>query len=141
MKAAYENYTREKHYKEIVVEGKRPKVSKSWPFVIKNLLERSWHKQPSERPTFGAICELIRFGLPNNLEDSERTADLLTKSYKSMHGCDDAEETEHEHNPDASKSDSPSDSLSQSIRIKSPHLDLHKHQNHTALPVKAVVEE
>lgn len=136
LKPAYENYTREKHYKEIVVEGKRPKVPKSCPFVIKNLLERSWHKQPLERPTFGAVCELIRFGLPDNIEDSERTANLLIKSYKSLRGCYD---DEAEHNDEILESEIPSDSLSQSIRIKSPQLDLHKHCSHNAIP--GVVEE
>ena len=40
LKAAFEHYTREKHYKDVIVEGKRPKVSKSWPFVIQDLLNR-----------------------------------------------------------------------------------------------------
>jgi len=134
LKAAYESYTREKHYKEIVVEGKRPKVPKSCPFVIKDLLERSWHKQPSERPTFGAVCELIRFGMPDYLEDSGRTA----KSYKSLRGGYD---DETDHHDEILESDTPSDSLSQSIRIKSPHLDLHKHHSQNAIPAIGVVEE
>ena len=134
LKAAYESYTREKHYKEIVVEGKRPKVPKSCPFVIKDLLERSWHKQPSERPTFGAVCELIRFGMPDYNEDSGRT----TKSYKSLRGGYD---DEADHHDEILESDTPSDSLSQSIRIKSPHLDLHKHHSQNAIPAIGVVEE
>ena len=34
LKTAFEKYSRQRHYKEIIVEGKRPKLSRSWPFVV-----------------------------------------------------------------------------------------------------------
>jgi hypothetical protein len=93
LRDAYENYSRNKHYKEVVVEGKRPKIFKSWPSVISNLIERSWHKQPIERPTFTAICELIKFGIPYEFVASGRSDDLLMRSYNSKHG--DIDESYH----------------------------------------------
>lgn len=124
--AAFEKYTREKHYKEIIVEGKRPKVYKSWPFLIKNLLQRCWHKVPSERPTFQAICELIKFGLPVDDDDgSGRSTELMLRSYRSNHGRDDncrAGVVEPEHKDEFTDGN---DSLSQSIRIKSSRLNKH----------------
>lgn len=141
LKAAFDKYTREKHYKEGVVEGKRPKVSKSWPFVIKNLLERCWHAQPLERPSFQAVCELIKMGLPDELESSERSDDLMLRSYRSTHGRVDVGESEHieESMHEIMVPDAPSDSLSQSIRIKSPVL--HHHHGRKALPTQVLVEE
>jgi serine/threonine protein kinase len=73
LKPAFFGYSREKHYKEVVVEGKRPKIPKSWPFVTRNLLERCWAPDPSERPSFQAVLQLIRFGLPDDKIGSERS--------------------------------------------------------------------
>ena len=83
LRVAYEKYSRNKHYKEVVVEGKRPKTSKSWPSMINDLIEGCWHKQPLERPSFTAVCELLRFGIPSELTASGRSDDLSMRSYKS----------------------------------------------------------
>ena len=126
LKAAFEHYTREKHYKDVIVEGKRPKVSKSWPFVIQDLLNRGWAKQPTERPTFQAVCELIKFGLPSEMEASERSDDLLLRSFRSTGRRDSEIAVEQSaHDPNSSNhiiSESPSDSLSQSVHVKSKNL-------------------
>jgi hypothetical protein len=121
LRDAYEKYSREKHYKEVVVEGKRPKISKSWPSVICNLIERCWHRQPSERPSFTAVCQLIKFGIPSEIAASDRSDDLKMRSYKSKQG--DVDESYHtDESNDHMKFDTPllsfSDSLSRSIRIK-----------------------
>lgn len=93
LRDAYENYSRNKHYKEVVVEGKRPKIPKSWSSVINNLIKRCWHKQPLERPSFTAVCELIKFGIPNEFAASGRSDDLLMRSYKSKQGGVDTSES------------------------------------------------
>lgn len=85
-----------------------------------------------ERPTFQAVCELIKFGLPSELEASERSDDLLLRSFRSTgrRGSEIAVE-QSAHDPDNSNhtddsnhidSESPSDSLSQSIHVKSKNL-------------------
>lgn len=136
LKEAFEKYSREKHYKEVIVEGKRPKIPRSWDFVVKNLLGRCWHKVPSERPTFQAVCELIKMALPaeSTVDVSGRSDDLMLRSYRST-GHLDRTSSHHkdqgllEHMAEAEntmKSNKSSDSLSQSIRIKSPHVQVHK---------------
>jgi len=144
LKAAFAKHNRERHYKEVIVEGNRPKVSKSWPFVIKNLLERCWHKVPLERPTFQSICGLMKFGFPDdNVDVSGRSDDLLLRSYRSNHGRldDDSSQvgmdTEHEDGFSNGNChlelETPSDSLSQSVRIKSLR------HNHNAVSAKQSV--
>merc|ERR1712176_1490584 len=100
LREAYEKFNREKHYKEAVVEGKRPKIAKHWPFVIKNLIERCWHRSPEERPSFQAVCALIKLSLPgNDVNVSERSGNLMLRSYRSRHGpADNLLHTESEYN-------------------------------------------
>lgn len=112
LRDAYEKYSREKHYKEVIVEGKRPKISKSWPSAIKNLIKRCLHKEPLERPSFSGVCELIKFGIPYEFTASDRSDELLLRSYKSKQGV--IHETDH------TDESCCSDSLSRSIRMKNP---------------------
>ena len=122
LKTAFEGYTREKHYKEVVVEGKRPKLSKSWPFVVQNLIDRCWDKTPSKRPTFQAVCELIKFDLPGDQVDfSYRSRESIRRSYRSTTHAGLGKISGNSIEGDkVVESDSPShsDSLSVSIRIK-----------------------
>lgn len=132
LKSAFAKYKRDQHYKEVVVEGKRPKVPKTWPFVIKDLMERMWHKKPSERPTFQSVSQMIKFSFPEDrAESSERSNDLLLRSIRSHINADDARpihvasdhDEEYQEEPDHNENAS-SDALSVSIRIKAPHLQL-----------------
>lgn len=125
LKTAFEKYSREQHYKEIIVEGKRPKLTRSWPFVIKNLLQRCWAPNPSDRPTFQSVCEKIKFGLPEQTLRSDRSADsLLRRSVKSISDHKESFKiltvpvAEGSLKYDHSQSDSHSDSLSASIRAQ-----------------------
>ena len=136
LKNAFEKYSREKHYKEVIVEGKRPKLVRSWPFATKNLLERCWDPHPLERPTFQAICELIKFALPNTLEDSARSEDLMLRSYRSTTHHQPRKTPDDDSDHDPIESEIHSDSLSQSIRIK--HKD---HVPKVAATPKTPIEE
>jgi len=80
---AFDNYTRVQHYKEVVSEGKRPKLPKSWPEMMKDLFQKSWHDDPSKRPSMMAIRELIRFALPENHEVDDRSNELMLRSNRS----------------------------------------------------------
>ncbi|KAL7552124.1 hypothetical protein ACHAWF_015345 [Thalassiosira exigua] len=124
LKYAFDGYSREKHYKEVVVEGERPKVVKSWPFQIKNLLNRCWHRTPSERPSFEAVCQLIQLGLH---VDRGREDDLLVRSARSHADFMESDRflDESRHVPLALRGENLSsnrspDPLSQSLRIKNP---------------------
>lgn len=80
---AFDNYTREQHYKEVVSEGKRPKLPKSWPEMIKDLFHRSWHDDASKRPSMEAVRQLIRNALPEDHKIDERANDLMLRSSRS----------------------------------------------------------
>lgn len=91
LRAPFEGMTREQHYKQVVVEGKRPKISKHWSAVTKELVQRCWHETPLERLSFEGVCELIKFSLPiGNKHANERSDELLLRSDRSniVHGCD-----------------------------------------------------
>lgn len=90
LKAPFEKFSREKHYKEVMIEGKRPKVPKAWPFDLQNLVEKCWHQDPSERPTFRTVCEQIRFGMPelsnHEVNLSGRSTEMLSRSERTIRG-------------------------------------------------------
>mmetsp|Transcript_21618 Transcript_21618/g.45007 ORF Transcript_21618/g.45007 Transcript_21618/m.45007 type:complete len:454 (+) Transcript_21618:1267-2628(+) len=113
LKSAYENFTRDRHFRQVIVEGKRPKVDKSWPFGIRNLVERCWAPKPDDRPSFQAVLELLKFGLPDEAIGSERSGDLLLRSIRSLSGDDAENKKFSEH---IIESDHVSDKLSKSIR-------------------------
>ena len=106
LKLAFHNYSRERHFREVVVGGKRPKILTSWPYIIRHLLGQCWAPVPSERPTSQAVCQLIKNGVPNMWVDSERSDELL-KSERSIRG--NRENIEH---------DLISDSISKSVRTR-----------------------
>jgi len=125
LKAPFENLTREMHYKEVVVQGKRPKISKHWPFVTKKLLKSCWHRLPEERPSFQAVCELIKCSLPSHVNANERSDELMLRSIRSTHGqIDENSHDDMEHVPeyasrmDYTPSETFSDSLSPSTRAR-----------------------
>jgi len=141
LKYAFKNHTREKHYKHVIVEGNRPKVFKVWPFEIKNLLQRCWHKVPQERPTFQAVRELIKFGLPIDTGDvSCRSDDLLLRSLRSNRGDADASTSYYDVRGSEHRvymeSEKPFDPLNFSIREKSQHLYQRKHHDHKVMPAQ-----
>ena len=94
LKVPFSGYDIEKHSKEVVHGGKRPKASKSWPVFLKSMLESGWAVNPADRPSFSRICDLIRGELVSLVEDSvsgciaDRSKHLLDRSHSSRHGVD-----------------------------------------------------
>lgn len=86
-KSAFKNHTRQKHYEEVVMGGKRPKLVKSIPFAIRDLIVRCWAPVPSQRATFEMICSLMSSGSLGVAFDSiSRSSDLIDRSMKSRNG-------------------------------------------------------
>ena len=86
LKVPFKKYTRNTHYK-LVVGGKRPKISKQWPVVTKDIVERCWHTVPLERPSFQAVCELIKCSLSvGNKNANQRSDELMLRSDRSNCG-------------------------------------------------------
>ena len=52
--------TMNKHYKMVIVKGKRPpSLQDILPSELNDMMEASWDKVPSNRPTFESICEIL----------------------------------------------------------------------------------
>jgi len=81
---AFDNYTRMQHYEQVVSEGKRPKLRRSWPEIIKDLFRRSWQGDASKRPSMTAIRELIKFALPEDHNTDDRSNELMLRSDRSV---------------------------------------------------------
>jgi hypothetical protein len=56
----FQGYGKEQFVKEVVLGGLRPKLDKSWPAGLTDLIVKSWHMDSRERPTFPEIQERLR---------------------------------------------------------------------------------
>jgi serine/threonine protein kinase len=56
----FSTMTMNKHYKMVIVKGKRPpSLEDILPSELNDMMEASWDKVPSNRPTFESICEIL----------------------------------------------------------------------------------
>ena len=53
---------RSKIMEYVVRENRRPPIPLDTPRALKSLIERCWHENPHERPSFSEICRLFRAG-------------------------------------------------------------------------------
>jgi len=86
LKTPYKDYNCEKHARQVVRAQKRPQVISSWPVVMKDLLCESWSHDPSLRPTFTRICELLKGEITASnprISISNRSAKLMNESESS----------------------------------------------------------
>jgi len=80
LKQAFEGYTFERHYTEVLVNGERPLCGKNnWPPALIQLINRGWAEKFSERPSFdefvNTLKEIVaefRGGDETGLEHSKR---------------------------------------------------------------------
>ena len=79
----YKNAIKSRHYFDIIKylkSGKRPKLSKEIPEPYIELIEKCWHQNPDERPTFEQIVEMLKydkyaineFGMKTDLDELHR---------------------------------------------------------------------
>lgn len=91
LKVPFAGYNVERHTEEVVHGGKRPKIPKSWPIFLRTMLESGWSVNPTHRPSFSRICDLIRGELVA-IEGSmagdiaDRSKHLLDRSHSSRNG-------------------------------------------------------
>lgn len=60
LKMPFPKYTCEKHAKFVVLGHKRPKLSRSWPVLIKNLIKESWSHSARSRPNLSCVYDVLR---------------------------------------------------------------------------------
>ena len=78
----FDGYGYEKHAREVIEKGKRPQIPKQWPVFIKSLQAEIWAADPSQRPNFERICDIIKGEVltDDDLNLSNRTHHLLDLS-------------------------------------------------------------
>mmetsp|Transcript_16953 Transcript_16953/g.28144 ORF Transcript_16953/g.28144 Transcript_16953/m.28144 type:complete len:637 (-) Transcript_16953:458-2368(-) len=86
LKPAYADYDCEKHFNLVVIKDKRPKLPSAWPGLLKVLLQDAWSGDPSVRPSFTRICDLLSSEII--IKDGEhflsnRSQELLRRSESS----------------------------------------------------------
>jgi len=52
---------------EKVMNGERPPIPIECPFELSTLISRAWHQEPSSRPSFPEICEMLE-GIKKNMK-------------------------------------------------------------------------
>lgn len=78
-KVPYENYTKGDYKQRVVKRGVRPKIDKSWPVEIQELLTKGWAGDMDERPTMAQVRET----LANVVSDLEAMAQFRPKAQTS----------------------------------------------------------
>ena len=56
----YDGFNRNMHAEMVVSQGIRPSIPMSWPFTLRNMVERSWSADISERPTMEQCYNILR---------------------------------------------------------------------------------
>lgn len=60
LKTPFDNYcTFDKHATAVYIKHQRPPLTRRWPKEIKKLLEKGWHKDPSQRRDISTICSIL----------------------------------------------------------------------------------
>jgi serine/threonine protein kinase len=83
LKEVFPNLTMNKHFKQVIVRGKRPASLKdTLPANLNEMMEAAWDKNPSNRPTSESICETLTKSLEKRLSQTTSTM-LRDFSWKS----------------------------------------------------------
>lgn len=72
----FKGFDHEKHARLVVKKKKRPDLKEKWPILIKDVLNRSWDDDPSKRPNFSQICNLLDGEFMDNSGGLSRTERL-----------------------------------------------------------------
>ena len=56
----YDGFNRNMHAEMVVSQGIRPSIPMSWPFELRNMVERSWSADISQRPTMEQCYNILR---------------------------------------------------------------------------------
>jgi len=71
LQEVFPTMTMSKHYKLVIVKGRRPpSLEDTLPPELNDMMEAAWDKNPSSRPTFESICEILTQELEKNKNQS-----------------------------------------------------------------------
>ena len=89
LKIPFRSMTREIHFDEVVVKGKRPESLRNnvLPKQLQRTMEDGWSCDPLQRPALQIICEQLKDEISSRLDDKteknleDRTNDLMNASH------------------------------------------------------------
>ena len=85
LKTPFDDYSYEKHAKQVIQDGKRPVIPKKWPTMIKELLNAGWASDPSFRNNFDQTVGLLGGELENkSCSVMDRTNKLMDTSFSGL---------------------------------------------------------
>ena len=87
LKEVFPTITMYKHYKQVILKGKRPPSLKDiLPFELNEMLEASWDKNPSNRPTFESISEILTQELEKHENNNISSSNHFSSSFRNFSG-------------------------------------------------------
>jgi Protein tyrosine and serine/threonine kinase len=91
MEVMYPSYTIKDYFVRVCKQNERPPIpsNKSWPPVMKALVQEGWDRNPQKRPTMKRVGMLIR-GLLSDMSSGDdgivnRSTHMMDKSRRSLH--------------------------------------------------------
>ena len=60
LEVPFDGFDTEKHSRRVVRGNERPKVNKSWPISVQDIMQDAWSENINKRPTFQRICSILR---------------------------------------------------------------------------------
>ena len=86
---AYDGFDARQYFVQVCARNLRLPISKSWPAIVKIIIQEGWDPNPQKRPTMKRIGTLLRGELKNMTDDAtivNRTQHMLNKSRRSLRG-------------------------------------------------------
>lgn len=72
IKDVFPDMTMNKHFKQVIVRGKRPEsMEHALPPKLNEMMENSWDSDPLRRPTFASICEILEIEIEKFKNDHQ----------------------------------------------------------------------
>jgi serine/threonine-protein kinase TNNI3K len=89
LKIPYDGFTTKQHVEKVILKGERPKKIACLSKPVNKLMQRCWHADPNQRPTFVEICnqlqselQVLRYSLDSKAI-VDRSIHLWNKSLQS----------------------------------------------------------
>ena len=72
MELAFGGWDLEKHWQRVILGGERPcSLSYILPPALDRMMQDAWHENPSFRPTFESICEIMKKEIVERIDCEE----------------------------------------------------------------------
>jgi serine/threonine protein kinase len=88
---AYNGYDTRQYFIQVCAHNQRLPVKRSWPAMVRVIIEEGWDPNPQKRPNMSRIGTLLRGELADLTSDNailNRTQHLMNKSRRSRHFLD-----------------------------------------------------